>query len=81
MSSAAPETFITRGISESLEEVIEEGALDVSKILASVAQSIGINTGDKELDFGWSTTDILQRYGMAAAGGFIGGGIFSLQNK
>lgn len=80
-SSAAADTFINRGASEAIEEMMEEGVLDVSKVLTNVAQSIGINTGDKKLDFGLSWTDVLQRYGMAAAGGFIGGGIFHLQGK
>ena len=80
-SSAAADTFVNRGLSEALEEVMEEGVLDVSKALASTAEAIGINVGDKKLDFGLSWTDVLQRYGMAAAGGFIGGGIFHLQGK
>ncbi len=80
-SSAAADTFINRGVSEAIEEMMEEGVLDVSKVLTNVAQSIGINTGDRKLDFGLSWTDVLQRYGMAAAGGFIGGGIFHLQGK
>lgn len=60
---------------------MEEGILDVSKALASTAEAIGVNMGDKKLDFGFSWTDVIQRYGMAAAGGFIGGGIFHLQGK
>ena len=80
-SSAAEDTFFNRGLSESLEEMIEEGTQDLLKVITSTLQSLGVNTGDKELDFGWSTTDMLQRYGMAAAGGFIGGGIFHLQGK
>lgn len=80
-SSAAADTVVNRGLSEALEETMEEGIIDVTKALASVAESIGINVGDQKLDFGWSWTDALQRYGMSAAGGFIGGSIFHLQGK
>ena len=80
-SSAATDTFVNRGISEALEEVMEEGIIDVQKALTNVAQAIGVNVGDQKLDFGLSWTDIAQRYGMAAAGGFLGGGIFHLQGK
>lgn len=80
-SSAAADTFVNRGVSEALEEVMEEGILDISKVLASTAEAIGINVGNKKLDFGLSWTDVMQRYGMAAAGGFVGGGIFHLQGK
>ena len=80
-SSAAADTFINRGLSEALEEVMEEGIIDIQKAITSVAQSIGINVGNQKLDFGFSGTDVLQRYGMAAAGGFLGGGIFHFQGK
>lgn len=80
-SSAATETFLNRGLSEALEEVMEEGIIDVQKALTNVMQSIGINVGEQKLDFGLSLQDIARRYGMAAAGGFLGGGIFHLQGK
>ena len=51
-SSAATDTFVNRGMSEALEEVMEEGVIDVQKALTSVAQAIGINVGDEKLDFG-----------------------------
>lgn len=80
-SAAAADTFLNRGVSEALEEVMEEGIIDVQKAIANVAQAIGVNVGDQKLDFGLSWTDVAQRYGMAAAGGFLGGGIFHLQGK
>ena len=80
-SSAAADTFVNRGFSEALEEVMEEGVIDVQKALTSVAQAIGVDVGDQKLDFGLSWSDVAQRYGMAAAGGFLGGGIFHLQGK
>ena len=80
-SSAAADTFLNRGISEAMEEVMEESIIDVQKAITNVAQAIGVNVGDQKLDFGLSWNDVLQRYGMAAAGGFLGGGIFHLQGK
>ena len=80
-SSAAADTFLNRGISEAMEEVMEENIIDVQKAITNVAQAIGINVGDQKLDFGLSWNDVLQRYGMAVAGGFLGGGIFHLQGK
>ena len=80
-SSMAADTFVNRGMSEALEEVMEEGIIDVQKAITNVAEAIGVNVGEQKLDFGLSWNDILQRYGMAAAGGFIGGGIFHFQGK
>lgn len=80
-SSAAANTVVNRGLSEALEETMEEGIIDITKAITSVAESIGINVGEQKLDFGWSWNDVLQRYGMAAAGGFVGGSIFHLQGK
>ena len=80
-SSAAADTFLNRGISEALEEVTEESIIDVQKAITNVAQAIGVNVGEQKLDFGFSWNDIIERYGMAAAGGFLGGGIFHLQGK
>jgi hypothetical protein len=50
----APDTFINRGMSEALEEVMEEGIIDVQKAITNVAQAIGVNVGEQKLDFGLS---------------------------
>lgn len=51
-ASAAENTVVNRGLSEALEETMEEGIIDITKALASVAESVGINVGDQKLDFG-----------------------------
>jgi hypothetical protein len=46
-------------------------------------EAIGIKVSDedKRLDFGFTGEDVAKRYGMAFAGGFLGGGIFAGQQK
>ena len=53
-SSMAADTFVNRGMSEALEEVMEEGIIDVQKAITNVAQAIGVNVGEQKLDFGLS---------------------------
>ena len=72
-----------RMLSEATEEVMEEAAADLTKAVTHGLNYLGFNVTEegKELDFGITPEDIFQRYGMAFAGGFIGGGIFAGQEK
>lgn len=72
-----------RAIGESVEEVMEEVSSDAVKALFLGVNALGIpvNRDKTRLNFDFSGTDMLQRYGMAFAGGFIGGPIFELHNK
>ena len=72
-----------RMMSEATEEVMEEVVTDAWKGATKAFEAIGINVSeeDKKLDYGFTLGDVLQRYGMAFAGGFIGGGIFAGQQK
>lgn len=72
-----------RMLSEATEEVMEEVVTDVWKGVTAGLNAIGVNTTEpnKNLDFNFSVEDVLQRYGMAFFGGFVGGGIFAGQQK
>lgn len=72
-----------RMMSEATEEVMEEVVTDAWKAAAKGLEAIGIKVSDedKRLDFGFTAEDVAKRYGMAFAGGFIGGGIFAGQQK
>ena len=73
----------SRMLSEATEETMEEAAADITKGVTSALNAMGLNVTEKgkELDFGFTLEDVLSRYGMAFAGGFIGGGIFAGQDK
>lgn len=72
-----------RMLSEATEEVMEEIAADLTKGVTTSLNWLGLNVTEegKELDFNFSPQDVAQRYGMAFAGGFIGGGMFAGQGK
>lgn len=68
--------FRQRSIAEGVEEVLEENISDLSKVFTLGLEALGINTGDQDLDFGYSWNEILSRYAMTFGGGVIGGAIF-----
>lgn len=83
LPSMAEGNLLTRMFSEATEEVMEEGVADMTKGITAALNTLGIKVTEegKELDFGFTLEDIASRYGMAFAGGFIGGGIFAGQDK
>lgn len=83
LNSFTKNEWLERSFAEATEEVMEEVSTDAIKCLTLGFDSLGIKTTEvnKDLDFGFSGKDILQRYGMSFAGGFIGGGIFHAQTK
>ena len=73
----------TRGLSEGAEETMEEITTDLIKGMFKGAEALGVDISgeDKKTDFGFSLKDIASRYAMSFGGGFIGGMVFSWQNK
>lgn len=67
---------------EGLEEMMEESVSDLSQGITEGFTALGFKTTEtgKTLDFGWSTKDLLTRYGMSFVGGALGGGIFNFSN-
>lgn len=72
-----------RMLSEATEEVMEEFTTDAWKAATKALEAVGVKVSDedKRLDFEFTGEDVAKRYGMAFAGGFIGGGIFAGQQK
>lgn len=72
-----------RGLSEGVEETMEEVTTDLIKGMFKGAEALGVDISDegKKTDFGFSLKDIASRYAMSFGGGFIGGMIFAGQNK
>lgn len=72
-----------RGLSEGVEETMEEVTTDLIKGMFKGAEALGIDiSGEgKKTDFGFSLKDIASRYAMSFGGGFIGGMVFAGQNK
>lgn len=72
-----------RGLSEAVEETMEEVTTDLVKVFTEGLNALGfkVTEPEKSLDFGWSAKDIVSRYGMSFAGGFLGGMIFAGQNR
>lgn len=69
--------FIASGISEGIEEMMEEGVSDLSKALTLGLNALGVTTSENgTLDFGFSVNDFISRYGMSFGGGLIGGALF-----
>ena len=79
----AKSTLLNRAVNEAVEETMEEFSADAVKAMFIALDSIGIpmNTNNVSLDFDYSMSDVLQRYGMSFVGGFIGGPIFELHNR
>lgn len=73
-----PSTFFERSFAEGAEETMEEFFQDGIKVMFMGAEALGIPMNDQreKLDFGFSSEDILKRYGMAFGGGLLGGAIF-----
>lgn len=66
-------------INEATEEVLEEASLDAVKGLFAGLNALGIpmtEEKNKELDFGITPKDMLQRYAASFFGGFLGGATF-----
>lgn len=64
---------------EAIEETMEEVSNDAIKAFFSGVNALGIPMNDKDgkLSFDWSVESAVKRYGMAAAGGFLGGSVFA----
>lgn len=87
---AAAEKLNTSGMSfwdaaknEGLEEMSEEAVTDVVKGVTLALNALGVENTEpnRQLDFGFSPQDFLQRYSMAFLGGAIGGPMFELHNR
>lgn len=83
MNQKGVKGLMARGISEGVEEVMEEVTTDTIKATTEGLNALGINVTEegKQLDFGWSGQDFLQRYLTSFGGGFIGGMIFAGQDR
>lgn len=75
--------LFARGLSEGVEETMEEVTTDFIKGMFKGAEALGVDISgeDKTTDFGFSLKDIASRYMMSFGGGFIGGMIFAGQNQ
>lgn len=73
-----PSTFLERSFAEGTEETMEELFQDAIKVTFKGAEALGIpmNEQRESLDFGFSSSDVLQRYGMSFVGGLVGGALF-----
>lgn len=78
-----PEEYKAAMLREGLEEVIEEGIMDVTKATTLALESLGVKMNDtgEKLDYGFSAKDIFDRYLLSFIGGSIGGGIFRAYNS
>lgn len=72
-----------RMLSEGIEETMEEATTDLIKASTHVLNALGIKVTEdgKELNFGVTPQEVLQRYGMSFFGGLVGGGIFAGQES
>ena len=72
-----------RMLSEGIEETMEEATTDLIKASTHVLNALGVKVTEdgKELDFGVTPQEVLQRYGMSFFGGLVGGGIFAGQES
>lgn len=75
--------LINRGLSEGTEETMEEVTTDLVKATTIALDALGIKTtkNDEPIDFGFSVSDIAQRYAASFGGGFLGGMIFAGQHR
>lgn len=75
--------LFARGLSEGVEETMEEVTTDLIKGVFKGAEALGVDISgeNKTTDFGFSLKDIASRYAMSFGGGFIGGMVFAGQNK
>ena len=75
--------LFARGLSEGVEETMEEVTTDLIEGVFKGAEALGVNISveGKTTDFGFSLKDIASRYAMSFGGGFIGGMVFAGQNK
>ena len=75
--------LFARGLSEGVEETMEEVTTDLIKGVFKGAEALGVDiSGEgKTTDFGFNLKDIASRYAMSFGGGFIGGMVFAGQNK
>lgn len=73
--------ILSRMANEGTEEVMEEVTSDLSKTFTLGLNAIGIPVAEKNknLDFGFSPSEIASRYAITFLGGAVGGGIFHLQ--
>lgn len=80
---AEPDEYKAAMLREGLEEVIEEGIMDVTKATTLALESLGVKMNDtgEKLDYGFSSKDIFDRYLLSFIGGSIGGGIFRAYNS
>ena len=67
-------------VNEALEEVSEEFAQDVTKLLYNGASKLGMTSTDNAEGYDFTADDVISRYAMSAFGGAIGGGISGFQN-
>lgn len=75
--------LINRGFSEGAEETMEEVTTDLVKATTTALDALGIKTtkDDEPIDFGFSVSDIIQRYIASFGGGFLSGMIFAGQHR
>jgi hypothetical protein len=74
-----PRTLLNSSLNEMVEEVTEELTEDVMMSLGAAATAIGIT--DSKISYNVDLSEIAARYGMAAAGGFLGGGLNHLNTS
>lgn len=75
--------YTSRSINEGLEETSEEIMMDTVKWMAKGLEIIGLPVSEenKELNFGRTFENTLERWGTSFVGGFLGGAVFELHNQ
>ena len=71
--------YIHHALNEGIEEVMEEQALDVIKLISLGLERLGYDLSDdtkERIDFGLTWNDAWQRYLTSFVGGSIGGAVF-----
>ena len=71
--------YANHAMNEGLEEFMEEGVIDIVKGISEGAEALGLKVTDKDhekLNFGWSVSEMLNRYVSSFVGGALGGAVF-----
>lgn len=68
-------------LNEGIEETMEEVSTDAVKGLFLGLNTLGLVDNDRDLNFGITPKNALERYFTSFVGGSIGGAVFSLHNK
>lgn len=82
-TSFGPRAYISRSLNEGIEETMEEIMIDSVKWLANGLDELGFEVTDdgRQLDFGRTFGNVMERWGTSFLGGFLGGAVFEAHTQ